>query len=139
MALLGLLCAGTAAAGGLSVSGAWIRLLPGDLPAAGYFVLTNDGSQAVTLVGASTPDFASAMLHETVEKNGLDAMVHVARVRVGAHDSVQFRPGGYHVMLMHRRRALTVGETVRITLRMADGNHISADFIVRGPAATGPE
>lgn len=138
-AWLALLTAATALAQSPSVSAAWIRLLPGDLPAAGYFVLKNDSDRAATLVGASTPAFASAQLHETVDKNGLDRMVHVESVPVAAHAALQFRPGGYHIMLMHARRSLKVGDTVRITLRLADGTEIPADFIVRGPAATGAE
>jgi copper(I)-binding protein len=136
--VLALLCSAPALAQGLAVSGAWIRLLPGDLPAAGYFVLRNDGEKAAKLVGASSPAFASAQLHETVDEHGLEKMVHVASVPVAAHASLRFRPGGYHIMLMHRRRGLEVGDTVEITLRLADGTKIAADFAVKGPAATGP-
>ena len=42
------------------VSEAKLRLLPGNLPAAGYFTLTNSGSQTVVLTSARSPIFAKA-------------------------------------------------------------------------------
>jgi copper(I)-binding protein len=121
----------------LSASDAWIRLLPGELPAGGYFVLHNDSDRSITLVGASAPDFGSVQLHRSVQQNGLETMQPVASVPVPAHSRVEFRPGGYHLMLMQPRRSLAVGDTEPITLHTADGKQIRVDFIVRGAAGTG--
>lgn len=135
--LLALLFTATAWAGGLAVSNAWIRLLPGelDLPAAGYFVLENATDHTVQLVGASTSAFKQAMLHQSISKNGVEQMIHVPSVAVPAHGEVRFAPGGYHIMLMHRTRPLTVGATLPITLKLKDGTTLTASFQVRG--ATG--
>jgi len=46
----------------LKVSEAKLRLLPGNLPAAGYFTLTNTGNQPVVLTGAQSPAFAQVMM-----------------------------------------------------------------------------
>lgn len=138
-ALLALALAACTRGGSLSASDAWIRLLPGDLPAGGYFVLRNDGDGAVTLVGASAPDFASVQLHRSVQRNGLQTMERVASLPVPAHGEVEFRPGGYHLMLMRAQRKLEVGETERVTLHMADGTDIAVEFAVRGAAGTGGE
>jgi copper(I)-binding protein len=123
----------------LSVTGAWIRLLPGDLPAGGYFVLRNETDGPVELIGARAPDFARIELHQSVERNGLQTMVRIDRVPVPPRSTVEFRPGGYHLMLMGRRHPLAVGDTVHVTLTLADGAEIGVDFAVRGPAATGPQ
>lgn len=63
MALL--LAVSTAAMADLEINEAKLRLLPGDLPAAGYFMLTNKGSKPVTLTGAQSSDFAQAMMHRS--------------------------------------------------------------------------
>ena len=135
--LLALLMTASCWAGGLTVSHAWIRLLPGGLhlPAAGYFDLANTSSRSVELVGATTPAFKRAMLHRSISENGVEKMVHVAAVTVPAHGNIHFAPGGYHIMLMHRSRPLAIGATLPITLRFKDGTTVTASFQVRG--ATG--
>lgn len=138
--LLGLVLAGTASAsGGLTVSGAWVRVLPGDLPAGAYFTLKNDTDGDVTLTGAAAPDFTRAMLHNSVSRDGVEKMVHVDAVPVPAHGEIRFQPGGYHVMLMKRRHPLKIGESIPITLRFDDGRAVTADFRLRGPAAMGAD
>ncbi len=53
---------------------------------AGYGVLRNGSDHAVTLTGASSPDFAMAQLHETREENGVE---HMRRI-----DSLVLPAGG---------------------------------------------
>ncbi len=134
LGLLALLFTGSAWAGGLTVSHAWIRLLPSglDLPAAGYFDLANAASKPAQLVAAATPGFKQAMLHQSISVNGVEKMVHVPAVTVPAHGTLRFAPGGYHIMLMHRSRPLAVGATLPITLKFKDGTTVTASFRVRG-------
>lgn len=136
---LGAALSTAASAADLSVTGAWIRLLPGELPAGGYFVLRNESGRATELIGARAPDFARIELHRSVERDGLQTMVRIDRIPVPAHGTIEFRPGGYHLMLMGRRHPLAVGDTVHVRLTLADGNEIPVDFTVRGPAATGAQ
>jgi periplasmic copper chaperone A len=42
----------------ISATLAWVRWLPGNLPAGGYLTLRNDGDRPATLVSVSSPDFA---------------------------------------------------------------------------------
>ena len=112
------------------MSDPWIRLLPGDLPAAGYFVLHNDSSRGVTLVGAAAPDFERVELHRSVERDSLETMEPVDSIEVQAHGKLQFRPGGYHLMLMQPRRPLSVGDVERVTFSFEDGTELAVDFDV---------
>lgn len=123
-----------ATAAGLAVSDAWIRWLPGDAPAGGYFLLRNDGPKAVKLVGAESPAFGHVMMHRSVEVNGVNRMRHVAAVEVPAGGSIAFAPGGYHLMLMDASGRLAIGDQVAVTLEFSDGRRFTADFVVRGPA-----
>lgn len=128
------LIAGTAAAADVSVSDAWIRVLPGDAPAGGYFVLRNNGDRPIVLTGADSPDYGHIMMHMTTEKGGMSAMRAMKQVEIPAHGKVTFAPGGRHLMLMHARHPIEPGASVPITLELKDGGKVPAVFEARGPA-----
>ena len=133
--LLALLVSSTAWAGQVSVSHAWIRLLPGNLPAGAYCTVINHSDHTVTLIAASALDFKNAMLHKSITQNGIDKMVHVARIPIPAGQTLRFAPGGYHIMLMPPHKALKPGQRTQITLKFADGQRVTAPFKVKGAGA----
>jgi periplasmic copper chaperone A len=124
-----------AAPSGLSVSGQWFRLIMPTRPAAGYFTLSNETATPQSLVGATSPGCGMLMLHKSVSKNGEESMVMVPSVAVPAHGKVRFAPGGYHLMCMSPTPLMKPGRSVPVTLRLANGETVSASFPVRG--ATG--
>lgn len=119
------------------VTGAWIRWLPAGLPAGGYMVLHNDSNRPVALVAASSPDYGQTMLHHSEMRDGTMHMLPVARVEVPAHGELQFKPGGYHIMLMQARHEVHPGDQVPVLLRFADGRQMRVPFEVRKPGASG--
>ncbi len=133
---LGLLpLAGTAAGAPMAVvSSAWIRWLPGKLPMAGYFTLKNTGAHELVLTGASSEAYAGVMMHQSVDAGGAETMRHVERLEIGPGKQIEFAPGGYHLMLMHRLHAIKVGDTVPIALHFANGQTLDVTFIVKGAA-----
>ncbi len=114
----------------LSVSRAYFRLILPSLPAAGYMTLTNRGVQPVIVTGISTSGCGMAMLHKSVMKNGMDSMVAVPAVSVPPRGTLQFAPGGYHVMCVHPR--LVVGHDVLATINLQGGGRVTARFAVIG-------
>jgi copper(I)-binding protein len=121
-------------AGDLTVSGAWIRYLPAGAPAGGFFKLQNAG-KATALIGASSPDYGMVMIHKTVEQGGVSKMVEVDRIEIPAGGAVEFRPGGYHLMLMHAKHEIKAGAEVIVTLQFANGQKVAARYEIRGPLA----
>jgi copper(I)-binding protein len=117
----------------VTVSDGWIRALPGNLPAAGYFNLHNAGSTTVSLVGASSPACGMVMLHKTESMNGMAEMADVQSVDVAAGTTFAFSPGGYHLMCMNPQ-PLHPGSTVGMTLILSDGARIESSFHVRNAA-----
>ncbi|MGA9422596.1 MAG: copper chaperone PCu(A)C, partial [Rhodanobacteraceae bacterium] len=117
------------------VSAAWIRWLPGDLPAAAYATLTNTGPRLVRLSGATSPDYADVMLHRSVVRDGKSLMQAVAGIDIRSGGSVTLAPGGYHLMLMRARHAIEPGDMVHLQLDFADGRTLDAAFAVK-PANT---
>jgi periplasmic copper chaperone A len=127
-----LLALAPATAGTLAVSGGWLRALPADLPAGGYFTLHNGGGKAVTLTGATSAGCGMIMLHKSEKIGGMDHMSMVESLDIAPGATLEFKPGGYHLMCM--QPALKAGTTVPVTLHFADGAEVKADFAVRGAA-----
>jgi copper(I)-binding protein len=136
--LSGLAVATSPATPQVTVSGAWIRWLPGDLPAAAYATLRNDGARRVRLTGAASTDYANVMLHRSSVTGGTSRMQDVDGLDIGPGASVELAPGGYHLMLMQARHAIAPGDTVHLRLRFADGSSVDAAFPVRPANSEGP-
>ncbi|MEP6898001.1 MAG: copper chaperone PCu(A)C [Rhodanobacter sp.] len=112
-------------------SHAWIRVLPGDLPAGAYVTLENDGDHPVALRSASSPAYADVMLHKSSSAGGMSRMTMVDELPLPAHGKVELAPAGYHLMLMKATRPVKPGNTIRMTLEFSDGSTLAADFMAR--------
>ncbi|MDW2982124.1 copper chaperone PCu(A)C [Rhodanobacter sp. KK11] len=132
--LSGLLLAGGAHAADadqVRASHAWIRLLPGALPAGAYVTLENDGDRPVALRGAASTVYAEVMLHRSSREGGMSRMSMVDALEVPAHGKAELAPAGYHLMLTQPKVPVKPGDTVTLTLRFGDGSTLATDFIAR--------
>jgi copper(I)-binding protein len=127
-----------AALPGITVTDAWIRWLPANLPAGGYLTLRNDGDQPAALTAVSSPDFRDITLHRTSLRASVSSMQPVAQIAIAAHQAVSFAADGYHIMLEHPTRSVQPGDRVSITLHFADGAAVTVPFEVRRPDAANP-
>lgn len=135
----GLLLAGLLLTGGVQAtaaehvhaSHAWIRVLPGNLPAGAYVTLRNDSAQPVDLTGASSAAYAEVMLHHSSTAGGMSRMSMVDALTVPAHGNAVLAPAGYHLMLMKAKTPVKPGDTVQLTLKFSDGSTLSTDFAAR--------
>ena len=87
----------------------------------------------MTLTGATSSGCGMVMLHQSKEVGGIDKMSPVKSLTVPAHGTLNFKPGNYHLMCMNPQGSVTVGGTVPVVLKFADGRTITADFQVKGP------
>lgn len=135
VALAGLVIVGgtAVAAGGITIDKPWLRFIVKDRPAGGYFTLHNGTDGKIELTGASAAGCGMVMLHQSKETGGVDKMLSVKSVVVPANGTLSFVPGSYHLMCMNPQSTVTIGRTVPVTLKFADGTTISADFPVKGP------
>lgn len=121
----------------VQASHAWIRVLPGDLPAGAYVTLSNDDSHTVQLTGASSTSYAQVMLHKSSTSNGMSHMAAVDALTIPAHGKVALAPGGYHLMLMHAKAPVAPGTRVPLKLEFSDGSSLPVDFLARPANAQG--
>ncbi|MBW4984455.1 copper chaperone PCu(A)C [Mameliella sp. CS4] len=112
----------TASAGDLSVTVAVVPLAPpGVMAHAAYFNLTNDGAETRRLIGVRAEGYAMAHLHRSEEMADVATMTAVDAIDIAPGQSIVFKPGGLHVMLMHPAAMQAEGDTVLLTLKFANG------------------
>jgi copper(I)-binding protein len=68
--------------------------------AAVYLKLENNSLSKIILSGVSTTIAKHAMFHQTVESDDLVKMKHLSSLEINPGKSVEFSPGGKHIMLM---------------------------------------
>ena len=98
-----------------------------------YLSVMNHGDDRVTLSGVSvSPDIANeAQLHTTVMDGDMMKMRQVTDgIDIPPGDMVEFKPGGYHVMLMGLVNPLNKGNTFGLTLHFANGATTTVEVIV---------
>jgi periplasmic copper chaperone A len=118
-ALCGLL-ADTAHAMEIVVTDAWTRAsAPGQTVAGVYFSVQSDVDAA--LVGAETAAADVGELHFMSVEDGVMRMRAVPRVALPAGTRVQFKSGGYHVMLFDLQQPLEPGDEIILLLVIEDG------------------
>ena len=122
--------AAPAGAASVVIENAWLRLpVPGQKVAAGYCDIRNEGDAPATVVGFFGP--RRVEMHETRTEDGVARMRPLREVTVPARSTTKLMPGGKHLMLFGLD-ATSLGETLTLRARLADGEEISAAFEVRG-------
>lgn len=107
----------------VKVERAWIRArLPGQDASAGYMTLTNAGSAARKLVAASTSAAGSTELHQMSMDGDVMRMRAVDAIDLPAGQTVELKPGGFHLMLMKLKTPLAKNTSVPLTLTFEDAD-----------------
>lgn len=92
-------------------------------PSAGYFTLVN-GPKDLVLEYARVPLAVRTEMHETLDEGGRMIMKPIDRVRIPANSTLEFKPGGKHLMVFDLDPTATrIGRAV-IQLRFSDGSQI---------------
>lgn len=134
-----LLAAGTALAGtsGMRVQDAWARATPAVAPVAGGFLtVVNDGDQPDTLLRVESDVAERVEIHEMRNDGGVMRMRALPKgLVVPAHDKLELKPGGYHLMLIQPRRALVPGDHFDATLVFQRSGRVTVRFDVRASGA----
>jgi copper(I)-binding protein len=115
----------------LVVRDAWTRQTPGSDVAAVYLTLQNPTRQPVTVVGIESSAASHAMIHESRTEGGISKMRAHEQLVVAPGTTLKFEPGGLHVMLHGLTQPLAVGQSIPLTLQLADGTRIPATAVVR--------
>lgn len=125
--LLMLLCCQSALADEITLTKAWLRATPGGMTSAAVYGSLVNKSAADELVVSITSELAgSAMLHRSVQKDGMSRMVHTEEILVKAGAQIDFEPAGLHVMLMGLQQPFVSGDKVPLRIRLKSGAEFNA-------------
>ena len=121
----------------VEVSNAWVRSTVQGQKGTGAFmnITAKDGAK---LVGVSSPVAGVAEVHEMKMEGDIMKMRALPALDLPAGQTVQFKPGGYHLMLMDLKQPLSKGSTVPLTLRLQDAQGIETRLEVSVPVNTAP-
>lgn len=99
------------------VESAWVRLLPPTVRSTAlYFTVKNESASSMR-IDRLTLDWASHVeFHETLERDGMMHMVPLEDTQLAPGQSMEFKPGGKHVMVMGLREPLQAGAQLSATL-----------------------
>ncbi len=119
---------------------AWVRALPPtQANTAAYVSVRNQGSGPLTITGGRTALADRVELHDTSEVDGMLRMRQRESVTVPAGGSVDFAPGGLHLMLLDLERMPAVGEVLELCLEINGAPLCTEAETRRGPASGGHE
>lgn len=113
----------------------WVRLLPSNLPSAGYFTIYNDADQSQQLLAASTTSFHHTMLHKSFEENGMAKMAMVDSIDLPAKSVTAFKPGGLHIMYEQPTGTVQVGDEMQVTFFLSHSQKVTASCKVNAAKA----
>jgi copper(I)-binding protein len=122
--------------GALHVGHPWTRPTPNGAPtAAGYLTVTNRGSVADRLVGASSPAARSVEPHTMSMNGGVMRMRPAAGGYVIAPGAtLTLAPMGDHLMFVGLTRAFRIGEHIPAVLRFEHAGSVKVEFAVQADA-----
>lgn len=123
-------------AGDLTIVHASSRPAMARRPGVVYMAIVNDGSQADRLLGARSPAFEAAELHESYEEGGVSKMRPVEALDIPAGDTALLEPGGLHLMLLGGAQALKAGEEFPLILMFERAGEIEVPVMVDDIAGT---
>ncbi len=116
----------------IKISRPVVRLVPPNLGmTAGYISLENLSNKNVSLIGASSSDYNSIEIHETVLDNGKAMMKEIESLEIKAKSKAELKPLGYHLMLMGPLKVFKEDDNVIINLIFTNGKQMSVDFVVK--------
>jgi len=120
-------------AGDLEISGAWARaMLPGQPTGGAYLTIANKGKAADKLVGASSPTAQKVEIHTMTMKDNVMVMRPVeGGLEIPAGETVELKPGGFHVMFMGVKEAFKEGGAVPVTLEFEHAGKVEIQVPVK--------
>jgi hypothetical protein len=111
---------------------AWSRATPpGASSAAIYGLFENNGSHEMRVAEIRFTGARHAMIHRTVEDEGMARMVH-GEILVPPGERYELKPGGLHIMLMGVSFPLLQGCLYKFQILWENGDSTNHEFVTGG-------
>jgi hypothetical protein len=123
--------------GDLVITEPWSRQSPkaADV-AAGYFSITNGGTENDRLLRASASITPKVQLHDMKMENDVMKMIELpAGIPVPAGATVELKPKSLHVMFLDLKKPVVEGEKISGTLVFEKAGTVDVEYVVRSMGA----
>ena len=119
-------------AGSIEIKHPWSRATPkGASVAGGYMKLINTGTTPDRLIGGSTEVAGKFEIHEMSMDNGVMKMRPLANgIEIKPGETVEFKPGGYHLMFVGINKPVEKGKMVKGTLEFEKAGKVDVEYAV---------
>lgn len=126
--------------GDLQVGHPWARATPGGAKVGGgYVTITNMGTVPDRLIGGSFEGAERLEIHQMSVKDGVMTMRPVpAGLEIRPGETVELKPGGYHLMFVNLKAPLKEGDKANGTLTFERAGEVKLYFSVSSIGAGGP-
>ncbi len=121
----------------VDVKDAWARATVSGQKATGAFMKLT-AKDGVKLVSVSSPAAGVAEVHEMKMEGDVMKMRALPSLELPAGQTVELKPGGYHVMLMDLKAPLAKDSTVDLTLVFKDAKGVESKQSLKVPVNTAP-
>lgn len=119
---------------GIESHEAWVRIALQGENTALYLILHNHTDMDVRLIGISTDVANVVELHSTEVANDMMQMRQVGVVEIAADSEVEFKSGGFHIMLIGLKKDLKVGDEITISFDFENYQDVSIKVPVKESA-----
>ena len=125
--------AGDYTVGSLKITDPWSRATPkGAATGAGYMKITNTGATPDRLISGSSDVAPTFEMHETTMENGVMKMRPITGgLEIKPGETVEFKPGSFHVMFVGLKKPLTEGEHIKAALVFEKAGTVNVEYDVR--------
>ena len=118
--------------GALVIEAPWARATPHGARVGGaYMKITNTGLDADRLIGGTVPLAQDVEVHEMTMTDNIMKMRRLDKgLEIKPGETVELKPGSYHVMLVGLRQALVQGDVVKGTLVFEKAGTVQIEYRV---------
>ncbi len=115
------------------INNAWVREVPpGSSVSAIYMTIENNGDEDDKLVSLSSKAAESAELHTSkVDNDGIATMEMIEVLDIPSNNSIEFEPGGMHVMLIGLKQSLVGKDSVDLKLVFEKAGEVMIEVPVK--------
>jgi hypothetical protein len=126
--------------GSIEIHEPWSRATPPTAPTAGgYMTITNKGTAPDRLIAVESPAAATAEVHEMKMEGSVMRMRAIdGGLALPPGQTVELKPGGYHVMFTGLKAPFVKGSVVKATLVFEKAGRIDVEFAVAAMGAMMP-
>jgi periplasmic copper chaperone A len=116
--------------GGLHITHPWARATPkGASVGGGYMKITNNGTTPDRLIGGSVPIAPRFEVHEMSMDKGVMRMRMLKEgLEIKPGETVELKPGSFHVMFIDIKEPIKEGESVKGTLIFEKAGKIDVEY-----------